>query len=110
MIIGGGGGYYGGPGPRYWNDGPGYRRPPPQGGWGDRGGNRGNQEGMEAAIGAVMAARKRADHKGAGRSSRRRAIRAGLHQPQAQQSRGSTPYVGRSLWGKQPAQQPENNH
>lgn len=68
------------------------------------------REGMEAAIGAVMAARKRADHKGAGRSSRRRAIRAGLHQPQAQQSRGSTPYVGRSLWGKQPAQQPENNH
>lgn len=41
VVVGGGyysgpGGYYG-PGPRrYWDDGPGWRRPPPSGGWNNR--------------------------------------------------------------------------
>jgi hypothetical protein len=48
----GGGSYYGGPGPRYWDDSPGYRHRPPPGGWqnrppggghGDHGGNQGGR-------------------------------------------------------------------
>ncbi len=88
-VIIDGGGYYGGPGPRYWNDGPGYRRPPP-GGWGGHGG-------------------PQASAPQGGRPSQPQAGNPGRPAP-AQQPRGSTPYIGRSLWGKPLTQQPEHNH
>ncbi|CAH2813387.1 MAG: hypothetical protein CBCREVIR_3580, partial [Candidatus Burkholderia crenata] len=109
-VIIDGGGYYGGPGPRYWNDGPGYRRPPP-GGWGDRGGDRsnrgGNWGGDRGGHGGPQAGAPQG-----GRPSQPLAGKPGrpAPAPQAQQSRGSTPYVGRSLWGKPSTQQPEHNH
>jgi hypothetical protein len=117
VIIGGGDAYYGGPGPRYWNDGPGYRRPPPQGGWGDRGGgNRGNR-GDQGNHGGG----DRGGHGGpqaGGPQGGRPPQQAGnpgrppapAPAPQAQQSRGSVPYIGKSNWGKGSAQQPEHNH
>jgi hypothetical protein len=124
VIIGGGNGYYGGPGPRYWNDGPGYRRPPPQGGWGDRGGgNRGdhgdrggNGGGDRGGHGGPQAGGPQAGGPQGGRPPQPQAGNPGrptpapAPAPQAQQSRGSIPYVGQSLWGKQPTQQPEHNH
>ena len=59
-VVIGGGYYGGGPGPR-WDDGPGYRRPPP-GGWGDRGdrggyrgGDRGGDRGDRGGHGGQQA-------------------------------------------------------
>ena len=115
VIVGGGGGYYGGPGPRYWNDSPGYRHPPPPGGWGDRGGNHGNQGGNgggdRGGHGSPQAGGPQGGPQG-GRPPQPQAGNPGrpAPAPQAQQSRGSVPYVGKSLWGKEPAQQPEHNH
>lgn len=111
VIIGGGGGYYGGPGPRYWNDNQGYHRPPPQGGWGDRGGNHGNQGGNGGGDRGGHGGPQAGSPQG-GRPPQPQAGNPGrpTPAPQAQQSRGSVPYVGKSLWGKEPAQQPEHNH
>jgi hypothetical protein len=113
VIIDGGGGYYGGPGPRYWSDGPGYRRPPPPGGWGDRGGNHGNQGGNGGGDRGGHGGQQAGSPQG-GRPAQPQAGNPGrpapAPAPQAQQSRGSVPYVGKSLWGKEPARQPENNH
>ena len=112
VIIGGGNGYYGGPGPRYWDDGPGYRRPPP-GGWGDRDGNRGGDRGNRGGDRG-----DRGGHGGqqqAGGPQGGRPPQAGNPPAQpvaapAPQARGSAPYIGRSNWGKPPAQEPEHNH
>ena len=128
VVIGGG--YYGGPGPR-WDDSPGYRRPPP-GGWNDRGdrdGNRGGNRGGDRG--------DRGDHggrggqqaggpqggpqgghggqqAGGGNPQGGRPPQAGgpgaQPQPQPQQQQARTPYVGRSNWGKPSPQTSERNH
>ena len=111
-VIVDGGGYYGGPGPRYWNDGPGYHRPPP-GGWGDRGGDRGNRGGNWGGDRGGDRGGHGGQQAGApqgGRPPQPQAGNPGRPAPQAQQSRGSIPYVGQSLWGKPSSQQPEHNH
>jgi hypothetical protein len=108
VIIGGGGGYYGGPGPRYWNDGPGYYRgrgdrDGDRGRGGDRGGHGGGDRGGHGG--------QQAGGPQGGRPPQQQAGNPGgppAPAPQAQ-SRGSSPYIGRSNWGKAP-QQPEHNH
>lgn len=107
VIIGGGGGYYGGPGPRYWNDGPGYNR-----GRGDRDGDRGH-----GGNGGGNGGGDRGGHGGqqaggaqGGRPPQQAGNPGGPPAPAPQaQARGATPYIGRSNWGKA-SQPPENNH
>jgi hypothetical protein len=107
VIIGGGGGYYGGPGPRYWNDGPGYYRgrgdrDGDRGRGGDRGGNWGGDRGGHAGQQTGGPQGGRPPQQQAGNPG-------GPPAPQAQ-ARGSSPYIGRSNWGKGSPQQPEHDH
>lgn len=114
-VVIGGGYYGGGPGPRYWDDGPGYRRPPP-GGWGDRGdrggnrgGDRGGDRGDRGGHGGQQAGGGGPQQGGGGRPPQ-----AGGPGAQPQQQQARTPYVGRSNWNKpSPVQGPqgsERNH
>jgi hypothetical protein len=109
-IEGGGGGYYGGPGPRGWNDGHGYQHSHDGHDGGPHGGDRGHNGGH----GGPQAQQPPQPHAG-GNPQQPHGPAGNPGRPPAQsqaQSRDATPNVGRATWG-QPSNSPqgsEHNH